>query len=101
MCRGNPEQDRARVHLPELDRAACLSEISKGDGQGSRSDGWVNCDSCAKALNFEFAVDAKLGKTAEKPAATARIAELGWKAVGDKHLRHLAAARRGDEAVGR
>ena len=46
----------------------------------------VNCDSCAKELNFEFAVDAKLGKTAEQPAATARIAELGWKAVGDKHL---------------
>jgi heat shock protein HslJ len=39
----------------------------------------VNCDSCAKELNFEFAVDAKLGKSAEKPAATARIAELGWK----------------------
>lgn len=46
----------------------------------------VNCDSCAKELSFEFAVDVKLGKTAEKPAATARIAELGWKAVGDKHL---------------
>jgi hypothetical protein len=46
----------------------------------------VNCDSCAKELSFEFAVDAKLGKAAEKPAATARIAELGWKAFGDKHL---------------
>ena len=36
----------------------------------------VNCDSCAKELSFEFAVDAKLGKTAEKPAATARIAGI-------------------------
>jgi hypothetical protein len=46
----------------------------------------VNCDSCAKELSFEFAVDAKLGNKAEKPAATARIAELGWTTVGDKHL---------------
>ena len=46
----------------------------------------VNCDSCAKELSFEFAVDAKLGNKAEKPAATARIAELGWKSVGEKHL---------------
>ena len=46
----------------------------------------VNCDSCAKELSFEFAVDAKLGVKAEKPAATARIAELGWVTVGEKHL---------------
>ncbi len=46
----------------------------------------VNCDSCAKELSFEFAVDAKLGVKAEKPAATARIAELGWTTVGEKHL---------------
>ncbi|AMZ74865.1 MULTISPECIES: hypothetical protein [Pseudomonas] len=46
----------------------------------------VNCDSCAKELSFEFAVDAKLGVKAEKPAATARIAELGWITVGEKHL---------------
>ncbi|WPN62163.1 hypothetical protein QMK47_21910 [Pseudomonas sp. P9_35] len=46
----------------------------------------VNCDSCAKELSFEFAVDAKLGVKAQKPAATARIAELGWTAVGEKHL---------------
>ncbi|AXA56631.1 MULTISPECIES: hypothetical protein [Pseudomonas] len=46
----------------------------------------VNCDACAKELSFEFAVDAKLGVKAEKPAATARIAELGWTTVGEKHL---------------
>ncbi|MEH6352365.1 hypothetical protein [Pseudomonas sp. 3JA] len=46
----------------------------------------VNCDSCAKELSFEFAVDAKLGVKAEKPAASARIAELGWITVGEKHL---------------
>ncbi|MDO7897816.1 hypothetical protein [Pseudomonas citrulli] len=46
----------------------------------------VNCDNCAKALSFEFAVDAKLGTKAEKPAARARIAELGWTTVGEKHL---------------
>ncbi|AUM71283.1 hypothetical protein [Pseudomonas fluorescens] len=46
----------------------------------------VNCDGCAKELSFEFAVDAKLGVKAEKPAATARIAELGWATVGEKHL---------------
>ncbi|SDB46759.1 hypothetical protein SAMN03159382_03628 [Pseudomonas sp. NFACC23-1] len=46
----------------------------------------VNCDGCAKELSFEFAVDAKLGVKAEKPAATARIAELGWITVGEKHL---------------
>ena len=39
----------------------------------------VNCDACAKELKFEFAVDAKLGTKAQKPAASARIAELGWK----------------------
>ncbi|UZE22446.1 hypothetical protein LOY67_20785 [Pseudomonas sp. B21-056] len=46
----------------------------------------VNCDGCAKALSFEFAVDAKLGVKAQKPAASARIAELGWTTVGEKHL---------------
>lgn len=46
----------------------------------------VNCDACAKALSFEFAVDAKLGVKAEKPAASARITELGWTTVGEKHL---------------
>ena len=46
----------------------------------------VNCDACAKELKFEFAVDAKLGTKAQKPAATARIAELGWSTVGSKHL---------------
>ena len=46
----------------------------------------VNCDACAKELKFEFAVDAKLGTKAQKPAATARIAELGWSTDGSKHL---------------
>ena len=38
----------------------------------------VACDSCGKRLDFEFAVDARLGEAARKPAAQARIAELGW-----------------------
>lgn len=46
----------------------------------------VNCDACAKELKFEFAVDAKLGTKAQKPAATARIAELGWSTEGSKHV---------------
>ena len=46
----------------------------------------VNCDACAKELKFEFAVDAKLGTKAQKPAASARIAELGWSSEGAKHL---------------
>ncbi len=46
----------------------------------------VNCDSCAKELKFEFAVDTSLGIKAEKPAATARIAELGWTTAGATHL---------------
>ena len=46
----------------------------------------VNCDVCAKELKFEFAVDAKLGTKAQKPAATARIAELGWSTQGSKHV---------------
>ncbi|ROL66375.1 hypothetical protein [Pseudomonas vranovensis] len=46
----------------------------------------VNCDSCQANLSFEFAVDAKLGIKAQQPAASARIAELGWISRGDKHL---------------
>ena len=46
----------------------------------------VNCDACAKELKFEVAVDAKLGNKAQKPAASARIAELGWSTEGSKHL---------------
>ena len=46
----------------------------------------ANCNGCALELNFEFAVDAKLGIKAQKPAAAARIAELGWKTEGDKHF---------------
>lgn len=45
----------------------------------------VNCDSCQAELDFEFAVDAKLGGKAQKPAAVARIAELGWTTQGEKH----------------
>ncbi len=46
----------------------------------------VNCDSCNAELDFEFAVDAKLGSKAQQPAAEARIAELGWSVQGQKHL---------------
>lgn len=46
----------------------------------------VACDSCDAVLDFEFAVDAKLGKKARQPAASARIAELGWASRGEKHL---------------
>ena len=46
----------------------------------------VECDNCDAVLDFEFAVDAKLGKKARQPAASARIAELGWVSRGEKHL---------------
>jgi len=46
----------------------------------------VNCDSCGKQLDFEFAVDAALGKTAQAPAAEARITELGWRNDAGRHL---------------
>ena len=46
----------------------------------------VECDRCDAVLSFEFAVDAKLGKAARQPAASARIAELGWTSRGEKHL---------------
>lgn len=46
----------------------------------------VDCDGCAKHLDFGFAVDAKLGDKARAPAAEARIAELGWASVDGRHL---------------
>jgi len=46
----------------------------------------VKCDSCDAVLDFEFAVDAKLGNKARQPAASARIAELGWASRGEQHL---------------
>ena len=46
----------------------------------------VNCDSCAATLDFEFAVDAALGKKAQAPAAEARINELGWRSETGRHL---------------
>ena len=46
----------------------------------------VKCDSCDAVLDFEFAVDGKLGNKARQPAATARIAALGWASRGDKHV---------------
>lgn len=46
----------------------------------------VNCDSCAAQLDFEFAVDAALGKKAQAPAAEARINELGWHSQKGRHL---------------
>lgn len=62
--------------------------VAKGPVFGELSiHAWqVNCDGCAKELKFEFAVDAKLGAKAQKPAASARIAELGWRTEGSKHL---------------
>jgi hypothetical protein len=45
----------------------------------------VNCDSCDNVLEFEFAVETKLTKEPLQPAATARITELGWATMGDKH----------------
>ena len=46
----------------------------------------VNCDGCAAQLDFEFAVDAALGKKAQAPAAEARITELGWRKQNNRHL---------------
>ena len=43
-------------------------------------------DGCGKQLDFEFAVDAALGKAAQAPAAEARIAELGWRNDAGRHL---------------
>lgn len=45
----------------------------------------VTCDSCQAQLDFEFAVDAALGKKAQAPAAEARIKELGWQSHNAKH----------------
>lgn len=46
----------------------------------------VDCDGCGAQLDFEFAVDAKLGEAARAPAAEARIAELGWHNRAGRHL---------------
>ena len=46
----------------------------------------VTCNACQAVLDFEFAVDAKLGNKARHPAANARIAELGWASRGEQHL---------------
>jgi hypothetical protein len=46
----------------------------------------VNCDACGTQLDFEFAVDASLGKAAQQPAAEARITELGWSKAVQGHL---------------
>jgi hypothetical protein len=46
----------------------------------------VNCNGCNAQLDFEFAVDAALGKKAQAPAAEARIKELGWQQQKDRHL---------------
>ncbi len=46
----------------------------------------VKCDGCAKQLDFEFAVDAALGKKAHAPAAEARINELHWQNRNGRHL---------------
>ena len=46
----------------------------------------VDCDSCGKQLEFEFAEDAALGDKARAPAAEQRIAELGWRSRQNQHL---------------
>ncbi|WP_172146645.1 MULTISPECIES: hypothetical protein [Pseudomonas] len=46
----------------------------------------VKCDGCAAQLDFEFAVDAALGKKAQAPAAEARINQLGWRSQNGQHL---------------
>ena len=46
----------------------------------------VDCDSCGKQLDFEFAVDAALGDKARAPAAEQRITELGWLSRDNQHL---------------
>ncbi|MEK1941137.1 MAG: hypothetical protein AAAB16_12280 [Pseudomonas sp.] len=46
----------------------------------------VKCDGCAKQLDFEFAVDAALGKKAHAPAAEARLTELHWQNRNGRHL---------------
>lgn len=46
----------------------------------------VNCDRCAKQLDFEFAVDAALGLKARAPAAELRLAELGWRSRNNQHF---------------
>lgn len=46
----------------------------------------VGCDQCQARLDFEFAVDASLGRKALAPAAEERIHELGWSSREGKHL---------------
>ena len=46
----------------------------------------VDCDSCGKQLDFEFAADASLGDKARPAAAEARITELGWRSDQGKHF---------------
>lgn len=46
----------------------------------------VDCNGCGAHLDFEFAVDAKLGAAARTPAAEARITELGWRHQAGHHL---------------
>lgn len=46
----------------------------------------VKCDGCDAQLDMEFAVDASLGKKAQKPAAEARLVELGWASSAGRHL---------------
>lgn len=46
----------------------------------------VDCDSCGKRIDLEFAVDASLGSKAQPAAAEARLNELGWLSHNSKHL---------------
>lgn len=46
----------------------------------------VQCDGCGTELTIEFATDAQLGVKVQKPAAAARLVELGWQIQGKRHL---------------
>ena len=61
----------------------------------------VKCNSCQAELDFEFAVDGKLGNKARQPAASARIAELGWASRGDQHLCPACQGARSEASVDR
>ncbi|WP_417661123.1 hypothetical protein [Pseudomonas sp.] len=45
----------------------------------------VTCDSCAKQIDIEFAVDSALGKKAQALAAQQRVNELGWQSKNERH----------------
>lgn len=46
----------------------------------------VDCDTCGKRMDFEFAADAALGAKARPAAAEQRLLELGWASRDSRHL---------------